>query len=101
MIQPGTHAKIVYHKDGIRTHAFRFANADDDNIENAKGVWIRGALVGWSGFPSTYIRDRLIAGFASGGIKPKLDDTVYGSYLAKAIGDRVSASFTNTALIAG
>ncbi|TLS29065.1 hypothetical protein PpBr36_02018 [Pyricularia pennisetigena] len=40
-----THAKIVYHLDGIRTHAFRFASKDDDKIGNAKGVWLRGALV--------------------------------------------------------
>ncbi|TLD21417.1 hypothetical protein PspLS_09270 [Pyricularia sp. CBS 133598] len=56
----GTHAKIVYHLDGIRTHAFRFASKDDDKIENAKGVWFRGDLVSWDGFPSG-VRLKLLA----------------------------------------
>jgi hypothetical protein len=43
--------KNVYHKEGGTTHAFRFANAKDDKIENHKGVWFRGALVSWNGFP--------------------------------------------------
>ncbi len=57
----GEHPKMVYHKDGASTHCFRFANTDDDNIENAKGVWFRGALVGYNGFPSTALRDKLFA----------------------------------------
>ncbi|OIW24551.1 NPP1-domain-containing protein [Coniochaeta ligniaria NRRL 30616] len=56
----GEHPKMVYHKDGLGTHAFRFANADDDRIENAKGVWFRGALVSYNGFPAG-IRDKLFA----------------------------------------
>jgi hypothetical protein len=35
----GTHPKVVYHKDGGLTHAFRFATADDEAIENHRGVW--------------------------------------------------------------
>lgn len=42
---------MVYHKDGLSTHCFRFANADDDSIENHKGVWFSGDLVSWNGFP--------------------------------------------------
>ena len=37
-----THAKVVYHLGGAlgtRTHSFRFANSDDDRIENHKGRW--------------------------------------------------------------
>jgi hypothetical protein len=56
----GEHLKMVYHKDGASTHAFRFANADDDRIENHKGVWFRGPLVSYNGFPAG-IRDRLYA----------------------------------------
>ncbi|KAK3936960.1 necrosis inducing protein-domain-containing protein [Diplogelasinospora grovesii] len=56
----GEHPKMVYHKDGLSTHCFRFANTADDNIENAKGVWFRGALVSYNGFP-TGIRDLLYA----------------------------------------
>lgn len=48
----GEHPKVVYNKDGGSTHDFRFANEDDDNIENAKDVWFRGALVDYNtGFP--------------------------------------------------
>lgn len=34
-----THAKVVYNQDGGLTHDFRFANEDDDNIENHTGQW--------------------------------------------------------------
>lgn len=57
----GTHPKMVYHKDGVGSHDFRFANADDDNIENATGQWFFGDLVSWNGFPSTGLRDKLVA----------------------------------------
>ncbi|KAK4095735.1 NPP1-domain-containing protein [Parathielavia hyrcaniae] len=57
----GDHPKMVYHKDGLSTHCFRFANADDDRIENHKGVWFRGALVSYNGFPSAALRNKLFA----------------------------------------
>ncbi|KAI5860011.1 secreted protein [Durotheca rogersii] len=57
----GTHPKMVYHKDGLSTHTFRFGNADDDNIENHTGRWFYGALVSYNGFPSTSLRDQLFA----------------------------------------
>jgi hypothetical protein len=56
----GEHPKIVYHKDGVSTHCFRFGNAADDAIENHRGVWFRGALVSYNGFPGT-TRDTLVA----------------------------------------
>lgn len=58
LLWDGTHPKIVYHKDGGLTHAFRFATSADDVVENHKGVWFRGALVNYSGFPSG-VRDKL------------------------------------------
>ncbi|KAI1769102.1 secreted protein [Hypoxylon sp. FL1150] len=57
----GTHPKMVYHKDGLGTHDFRFANEDDDNIENASGAWFYGDLVSYNGFPTTAFRDELFA----------------------------------------
>ncbi|KAI8626821.1 necrosis inducing protein-domain-containing protein [Xylariaceae sp. FL1651] len=57
----GTHPKMVYNKDGLGSHDFRFANTDDDNIENATGEWFYGALVSWNGFPNTALRDKLSA----------------------------------------
>ncbi|KAF4472143.1 hypothetical protein FALBO_951 [Fusarium albosuccineum] len=56
-----THLKVVYHKDGGFTHAFRFANDGDDNIENHKKVWFFGALVDYNGFPSAEVRDKLMS----------------------------------------
>jgi len=58
----GDHPKIVYHKDGGSTHAFRFASPrDDDKVENHKGRWFLGPLVSYLGFPSDEIRDKLFA----------------------------------------
>ncbi|MFK0192208.1 NPP1 family protein [Kitasatospora sp. NPDC090308] len=56
----GTHPKIVYHKDGVSTHDFRFANANDEPAENATGTWFYPRLVGWDGYPAGY-RDKLLA----------------------------------------
>ncbi|MGW7661395.1 NPP1 family protein, partial [Streptomyces sp. NPDC054756] len=47
----GTHAKVVYHKDGISTHCFRLASANDEPPENHKGTWQYPPLVGWNGYP--------------------------------------------------
>ncbi len=35
----GSHPMVVYHKHGIRTHAFRFANADDKQRVEFMGNW--------------------------------------------------------------
>ncbi|KAI0189249.1 secreted protein [Astrocystis sublimbata] len=55
-----THAKIVYHQEGGLTHSMRFANEDDDNIENHKGEWFLGGLVGYNGFPSDDLRNTML-----------------------------------------
>ena len=60
IMMDGDRAKIVYHKDGGSTHAMRFAKEDDDAIENAKGVWFRGALVSYEGFPDASVRDAMM-----------------------------------------
>jgi hypothetical protein len=54
----GTHPKLVYHKDGSLTHAMRFASAADDAVENHLGVWFRGSLISYNGFPEG-VRDLL------------------------------------------
>jgi hypothetical protein len=56
----GNHPKVVYHKDGILTHAFRFATTNDEPPENATGAWFLSRLVGWNGYP-TGLRDKLMA----------------------------------------
>ncbi|KAH7125878.1 necrosis inducing protein, partial [Dactylonectria macrodidyma] len=67
------HAKIVYHKDDIKTHAFRFANAGDEPPENHRRSWFRGTLLGYGGWPNTSLRNKLMSwksfGQANIGIK--------------------------------
>ncbi|MEV4182072.1 hypothetical protein AB0J28_11610 [Streptosporangium canum] len=46
----GTHPKIVYHKDGGSTHAFRFADAADDAVENHAGGRFYPRRIGWNGY---------------------------------------------------
>ncbi|MFF7261897.1 NPP1 family protein [Streptomyces sp. NPDC008159] len=78
----GTHAKIVYHKDGIRTHCFRLAGSGDEPPENHKGTWQYPPLVGWNGYPSG-VREKLVSydfGSANFGLK----DGSFESNLAKA-----------------
>ncbi|WP_216367288.1 NPP1 family protein [Aeromonas media] len=42
----GNHAKIVYHKDGGLTHAFRFASSTEP-AENHYGYWVTPAVTTW------------------------------------------------------
>ncbi|WP_405640429.1 NPP1 family protein [Streptomyces sp. NBC_00019] len=78
----GTHAKIVYHKDGASTHAFRLANSNDEPPENAKGTWQYPPLVGWNGYPSG-VRDKLVA-YDFGSANFALKDANFASDLSKA-----------------
>ncbi|MFI5523393.1 NPP1 family protein [Streptomyces platensis] len=78
----GKHPKVIYHKDGGSTHAFRHATADDEQVENHKGTWQYPALVGWDGYPAG-LRDKLSGadfGEATFGIK----DSEFNANLAKA-----------------
>ncbi len=78
----GTHAKVVYHKDGISTHCFRLATSNDEPPENHKGSWQYPTLVGWNGYPAG-VRDKLTAynfGSATFGLK----DASFASHLASA-----------------
>ncbi|MCG8920021.1 NPP1 family protein [Actinokineospora sp. PR83] len=77
----GTHAKVVYHKDGASTHCFRLAGRDEAP-ENHYGAWQYPDLVSWDNFPPG-IRDRLVNadfGSASLGIK----DGAFNDNLNKA-----------------
>ena len=79
----GTHPKIVYHKDGASTHTFRLAGGGDEPPENAYGTWQYPALVGWTGFPSAAVRDKLSAhnfGSANFGLK----DAAFAGLLTEA-----------------
>ncbi|WP_442305235.1 NPP1 family protein [Streptomyces sp. 2RAF24] len=73
----GTHPKVVYHKDGASTHCFRFANPDDERIENATGAWFYPRLVGWNGYPAG-LRDKLTgADFGAATLKIRDVDFAY------------------------
>lgn len=56
----GNHPKIVYHKDGGLTHAFRLANSNDEPPENHYHQWLHLPMVGWNGYPSLAIREKLM-----------------------------------------
>ncbi|OZM71354.1 hypothetical protein CFN78_21175 [Amycolatopsis antarctica] len=67
----GDHPKIVYHKDGGSTHAFRHATANDEPPENHDGTWQLPAVVSWNKFPEG-VRETLLSadfGAAQLGIK--------------------------------
>ncbi|KAF4120412.1 Necrosis inducing protein (NPP1) [Geosmithia morbida] len=83
----GNRPKMVYHKDGASTHCFRFATKDDEEIKNAKGVWFRGDLVSYNGFPSG-IRDKLYAhDFGKANIA--LKDSSFPNQIEKAKPDNI------------
>jgi hypothetical protein len=82
----GTHPKIVYHKDGVSSHCFRFANTNDEPAENATGTWFFPRLVGWEGYPAGY-RDKLMsADFGSATIKIDDGDSQWALDYAKPSG---------------
>lgn len=78
---------MIYHKDGLATHCFRFAEEDDDKIQNAKGVWFTGDLVSYNGFPEG-LRDKLYAhDFGKANIA--LKDSSFPSQIKKATPDDI------------
>ncbi|WP_216217302.1 NPP1 family protein [Amycolatopsis aidingensis] len=56
--ETGTHPKVIYHKDGLSTHAFRHAGFGEEP-ENHKGTWQFPPLIGWDNYPPGF-RDRLV-----------------------------------------
>lgn len=84
----GTHPKIVYHKDGLLTHAMRFATEKDDNpVENHYGEWFYGRLISFNGFPSVEIRDKMLyANWGSANVG--FNDNNFQDRLNKAKGNR-------------
>jgi necrosis inducing protein (NPP1) len=77
----GTHAKVIYHKDGASTHCFRLAGMTEQP-ENHYGTWQYPALVSWDNFPAG-IRDRLVnANYGSASLAIK--DGAFNDNLTKA-----------------
>ncbi|KXS15849.1 necrosis inducing [Gonapodya prolifera JEL478] len=57
------HAKIVYHKDGIQTHAFRFSKSGE-KAENSYDTFVTPPIVDWDrmvgdGLDNAAMRDKL------------------------------------------
>ncbi|KAM7184533.1 Necrosis inducing protein (NPP1) domain containing protein [Naviculisporaceae sp. PSN 640] len=86
----GQRAKIVYHKHSGRTHCLRPADSDDEKIENYTGQWFIGSLVGWTGWPSTWLRDRVM-NHNWGKASIKLRDDRFGAALALAANGQAGA----------
>lgn len=71
---------MVYHKDGGSTHCFRFADAGDETpLENHRGVWFKGDLVGYEGFPSEGVRRKLFTADFGKATLALRDDTFAGN----------------------
>ncbi|KAI0123844.1 necrosis inducing protein [Xylariales sp. AK1849] len=83
----GTHQQVVYHKDGLLTHAFRFAEGCDlGRIQNDKGVYWRGKLVSYLGFPSGELRDKMM-GHDWGQAHIAINDAAFKSHIVKSLPD--------------
>ncbi|KAH8161211.1 hypothetical protein CIB48_g7055 [Xylaria polymorpha] len=82
-----THAKIVYHQDGGRTHSMRFANAADDAVENHKKEWFFGDLVGFSGFPTDELRDKMLS-HNFGAAVPDIREAKFAKVMQRAKGGK-------------
>ncbi len=81
----GTHAKVVYHKDGGFTHMFRHADGDEQP-ENHKGTWHLPKVIGWDNFPPGF-RDKLVsADFGSASLD--LKDGVFEEKLTSSDPDK-------------
>ena len=48
------HMRVVYHKDGITTHSFRFSQNGDGVAENPKREWLTPKLVSWTNLPNDF-----------------------------------------------
>ncbi len=77
----GTHAKVVYHKDGVSTHCFRIASMTEQP-ENHYGTWQYPDLVSWDNFPAG-IRDKLV-GADYGSASLAIKDSAFADNLNKA-----------------
>jgi hypothetical protein len=93
-LQDNTHAKVVFHKDGGGTHCWRNAEEKDDKVENERGSWLWGTLVGWNNWPKASdggsLRDKMFLRWQEG-VAPKFWDhkDVFTNKLREAAGNDV------------
>ncbi|KAH7207775.1 necrosis inducing protein-domain-containing protein [Fusarium redolens] len=85
----GDHPLIVYHKNGLSTHAFRIAKEEERyDVENDFGWWQIADLVAWDGYPSGFVQEQLTH-HDFGKATIKLVDSRFGDNLKKAAGDSI------------
>lgn len=77
----GTHPKVVYHKDGIGTHALRLAGRDEQP-ENHRGSWQYPPPVSWDLFPPG-VRD-ILTGADFGSATLAIRDGIFEQNLDRA-----------------
>lgn len=65
----GDHVKFVYHKDGLGTHAFRFAR-QSETAENDYGYWVTPIITTWSQMKGN--------GISNSSMRQLLNDFDYG-----------------------
>ncbi|WP_260189797.1 NPP1 family protein [Actinophytocola gossypii] len=82
----GTHAKVVYHKDGWSTHCFRIAGKDEQP-ENHYGTWQYPDLVSWDHYPAGIRATLVAADFGSASLAIK--DGAFEDNLRKAKPDAI------------
>ncbi len=81
------HIKVVYHKDGLNTRAFRPAH-EDERPENPNGVWLTPTLVDWykmkgDGHVTNSFLRNLLNTYDFGAASLKTKDSSFPSALAK------------------
>ncbi|KAL7626450.1 hypothetical protein AAE478_003222 [Parahypoxylon ruwenzoriense] len=89
------HVKIVYHKEGSSTHAFRFPKTDgtDEPPENHFGKWyLSPGLISYNGFPSTQLRGKLTS-YDFGTATIAFKDSEFAGNLKKAVPDGITFDF--------
>eukprot|EP00924_Labyrinthula_sp_SR-Ha-C_P001609 maker-scaffold_18-snap-gene-3.1-mRNA-1 protein AED:0.01 eAED:0.01 QI:532/1/1/1/1/1/2/39/246 len=74
----GKHLRIVYHKEGIGSHALRFASSDE-KIENPYGRFVTPTIISWYEASSEEVSNaeyrRLMNGFDYGGANFEIKDS--------------------------
>jgi len=101
VLRQGGHPLVVYHKDGVGTHAFRFANADDQSRVEFQGNWGQfhapdiishyGATVAWNS-------DETVRYRANRDYRLALEVTNFGNASFKTRNDSELANTANNAV---
>lgn len=103
-IRTGNHAHIVYHKDGVGTHAFRFATQQDkDNVEfqGNWGVFYAPDIVSHYRAYKTWNNDEWDRYWQNRQYRQRMQDTSFGSASFKTRNDSEILTQANKAIPQG